>query len=235
MVIGGDGTFSSIGTALLGTDITIGIIPVGSGNGLARHFGIPLSPEAAVKALANGVTTQIDVGIINNRPFFVTCSMAWDAALVQAFDKSPVRGILPYIFAGAYQLLEYKPQKLRIELDSGERLSIPDPLVCTVANLTQYGGGAIIAPHAKPDDGMLELVMARRQDIPYFFANIGRLLSGKVTSIPKVTFRRFRSLTVIRDQPAPIQVDGELVKAPARFEIKVRHKILKILVPRQAG
>lgn len=232
IVVGGDGTFSSIGTAVLGTDTAVGIIPAGSGNGLARHFGIPLAPEAAVKTLADGVLTDIDVGLINERPFFVTCSMAWDAALVEAFDRSPVRGIIPYIFAGAYQFFDYKPQRMRLELDSGERLILPDPMVCTVANLTQYGGGAVIAPQARPDDGLLELIVARRRDMPLFLANIGRFLSGKVTSIPKVISRRFHTLAVIREKAAPIQVDGELHNAPARIEIRVQSRALKLLIPR---
>lgn len=232
IVVGGDGTFSSIGTAVLGTDTAIGIIPAGSGNGLARHFEIPLAPEAAIKTLAAGVTTDIDVGLVNERPFFITCSMAWDAALVEAFDRSPVRGIIPYIFAGAYQFFEYKPQRMRLDLDSGERLTLPDPMVCTVANLTQYGGGAVIAPHARPDDGLLELIVSRKRDMPIFLANIGRFLSGKVTSIPKVISRRFRSLTVIRERASPIQIDGELHNAPARIEIRVKPRALKLLVPR---
>lgn len=231
IVVGGDGTVNTIGSVLVGSQVTMGVVPVGSGNGFARHFGIPLYPAMAVEALSNARTATIDVGLINNRPFLVTCSMAWDASLVRTFEKSPVRGILPYVFAAVYEFLDYQPQALTVELDSGERISVPDPLVATVANLTQYGGGAVIAPQAKPDDGQLELVLVRRDDIPLLIGNIPRLINGSVADIPEFVFRRFRSLVAHRAAAAPIQVDGELLDAPADVRVDVRHNAIRVLVP----
>lgn len=174
---------------------------------------------------------KIDVGTVNGSPFLVTCSMAWDAALVQSFEKSLIRGILPYVFAGVYEFLGYQPQPFTIVLDSGEVLEFPDPLVLTVANLTQYGGGVRIAPDAQPDDGQLELVVVRHQDVHALFANITKLLRGAINEIPAVVYRKFRSLKVQRKHPAPIQVDGELINASAELEITVVPQKLNILVP----
>jgi YegS/Rv2252/BmrU family lipid kinase len=235
LVVGGDGTVSTIGRALIGTDATLGVIPVGSGNGLARHFGIPMSPARAVAALAGGSAHWIDVGCVNDLPFLVTCSMAWDAAIVRSFNRYPLRGIVPYVFAGVQEFFEYQPQDMTVRLDSGEEIVVLDPLVFTVANLTQYGGGARIAPHAKPDDGHLELVTARRQDIALLLANVRRFFDGTVDQLPEVTTRRFERMEVRRDRPAPIQVDGELVEAPARLEVHVRPRALRIIVPAAAG
>lgn len=231
LVAGGDGTISSTGVSLMGTPTTLGVIPMGSGNGFARHFGIPLKPADAARALARGQVQRIDVGTCDARPFLVSCSMAWDAAIVRSFEKSPVRGILPYVFAGVYELLGYRPQKVTLRLDDRETLSLPDPLVLTVANLTQYGGGAVISPTAQPDDGLLELVVARRQDMPTLLANIHKLVGGSLAELPKVVYRQFRRLTVERERAAQIQVDGELVDAPARFEVAVKTKALNVLVP----
>ena len=231
LVAGGDGTVSSIGRALVGSDVALGIIPVGSGNGFARHFGIPLSPEKAVSCLANAVVRRIDVGVVNDRPFLVTCSMAWDAAVVRSFERWPVRGIVPYLFAGVYEFFEYEPQEMSVEVDATERLSFPDPLVFTIANLTQYGGGARIAPQARPDDGQLELVVALRQDVAKLVTNIHRLFDGSIARIPEVVSRRFRSLTIRRTRGALIQVDGELIEAPAELTVSVRPSALKVLVP----
>ena len=161
--------------------------------------------------------------------------MAWDASIVEFFDKSPIRGIVPYIFAGVQGFIEYKPQEMRVKIDSGEELILPDPLLFTVANLTQFGAGAKIAPHAQADDGYLELVAARRQDMPRLIANIGRLFDGSISRMPEVSFRRFQSLTVSRERPAVIQVDGELVDAPADVEVTVIPKGLKVLVPGGRG
>ena len=231
LVAGGDGTVNTVGSALIGTDVALGVVPTGSGNGFARHFGLPLSPRKAVQVLASAPSRRIDVGVVNGRPFLVTCSMAWTAAMVRSFDRSPIRGVLPYVFAGVYEFLDYTPREMIVELDSGETLTIPDPLVFTIANLTQFGGGAVIAPQARADDGLLELVVARHQDIPHFLANIGKVFSGDIDHIPKVLFRRFRRLTVRRDEPAPIQVDGELMEASACIEVSVMEKALKVLVP----
>jgi len=93
LVVGGDGTVNTVGQVLIGTNTSLGVIPCGSGNGFARHFGIPLKPEKAVRILATADVKHIDVGVVNKKPFFVTCSMAWDASLVRSFQESPLRGI----------------------------------------------------------------------------------------------------------------------------------------------
>lgn len=231
LVVGGDGTVSTAGSALIGSDTALGVIPMGSGNGFARHFGIPLKPEDAARVLAQGSIRSIDVGTVNDRPFLVTCSMAWDAAIVRSFEKSPMRGVLPYVFAGVYEFLEYDPQPITATLDSEEVLEFPDPLVFTVANLTQYGGGAVIAPNAKHDDGRLDLVVARHQDIPVLFGNIMKLFKGAIHEIPAVIYRRFSSMSIKRGHAAPIQIDGELVDADQEFQIGVASSALKVIVP----
>lgn len=101
LVVGGDGMVHTIGSVLVGTSTALGVVPVGSGNGFARHFDIPLDPENAVRALRRARRQSIDVGLANGRHFFVTCSLAWDAALVRSFEKFPMRGSLPYGLAAA--------------------------------------------------------------------------------------------------------------------------------------
>ena len=231
LVVGGDGTVHSIGQVLVGTSVALGVVPAGSGNGFARHFGIPLAADRAIEVLAGAEIRTIDVGIANDKPFLVTCSMAWDASIVRSFEKMPIRGILPYVLAGAYELLDHKPQPIRVSIEPKEELFFPDPLVFTVANLTQYGGGAIIAPHARADDGKLELIVARREHLPHLVANLRRFFDGSLHKIPQIVSRSFRSLTVKRDRPTPIQMDGELVDAPAEFSVHVAPKALKVLVP----
>ncbi|MGD8413980.1 MAG: diacylglycerol kinase family protein [Candidatus Latescibacterota bacterium] len=231
LVLGGDGTVSSIGSSLIGTNAALGAVPMGSGNGFARHFGIPLKPEDAAGSLARGRVKRIDVGTCNDRPFLVSCSMAWDAALVRSFEKSPVRGILPYVFAGTYEFIGYQPQPVTLILDDDEQLHFPDPLVLTVANLTEYGGGTVISASAQPDDGRLELVVARRQDIATLLANIHKLVGGSISELPKVLSRQFRHMTVERERAGPTQADGEVIDAPARLEVAVKPKALNVLIP----
>lgn len=231
LVIGGDGMVNSIGSVLIGHDAALGVIPAGSGNGFARHFGIPLNPERAALALLEAERRRIDVGTANGRPFFVTCSMAWDASLVRHFEKFPMRGILPYVLAAAYEFLEYEPQPFEAVLDGAVIETYEDPLVFTVANLTQFGGGAQIAPMAQPDDGYLELIVMRRRDAPKLLANLPRLFDGTLHKLPEVLARRFKRLQVRRARPAPIQLDGELVEAAAEVSLSVLPRALTVLAP----
>ena len=231
LVIGGDGMVNTIGSVLIGTDTALGVIPAGSGNGFARHFDIPLDLVKATVALASATVQRIDVGYADGRPFFVTCSLAWDAALVNIFEKSPVRGVLPYIFAGVYQFFDYTPQPFTLCVDDGEKFTIDDPQVCTVANLSQYGGGAQIAPGAKADDGQLQLVTVRKRDMPIIVLMLGKLFDGTINQLGGIHTRPFRTLTVQRKTPGPMQLDGELLSAPAEIKITVKQRALNVLVP----
>lgn len=231
LVAGGDGMVNTIGGHLIGTDIALGVLPAGSGNGFARHFGIPLDPAKAAAALASATRKKIDVGVANGRHFFVTCSMAGDATLVRTFEKMPVRGVLPYVFAAAYEYFDYKPAPFTITADDEAEETIHDPIVFTVANLTQYGGGARIAPQAREDDGMLELVAIPKSKVPAALASIGKLFDGTLNELDVILTRRFRQLRVARRAPGPIQVDGELIEAPAEVFVEVRPEALTVLIP----
>ena len=234
IVVGGDGMVNSIGSALVGTPVALGVVPTGSGNGFARHFGIPLDLPGAVRALARSRRRAIDVGAANGRPFFVTCSLAWDAAIVRGFEAFPFRGIVPYVFAAASELIAYEPQPFEVALDGEPAQVFADPVIFTLANLTQYGGGAQIAPQARSDDGQMEMVVVLRQDLPLVLVNVARLFNGTLDRLPQVLTRRFRTLTVRRRRATPIQLDGELVEAGAEVEIRLLPQTLSVLVPEEA-
>jgi diacylglycerol kinase (ATP) len=234
LVAGGDGMVNSIGGELVGTSVALGVIPTGSGNGFARHFGIPLDIPDAVQALARARRRPIDVGSANGRPFFVTCSLAWDAAIAKRFEAFPFRGIAPYVFAAAAELITYEDQPIHATLDGGPAQHFPNPILFTVANLTQYGGGAQIAPKARPDDGFMELVVAARPDLPLLLVNIGKLFNGTIDQLPQVITRRFRTLEIHRSKPTPIQLDGELVDAGRDILVRLLPKAITVLVPDHA-
>lgn len=232
-VVGGDGMINTVGGRLVESDITLGVIPTGSGNGFARHFEIPLQPEKAIRALARGSVRKVDVGLANDRPFFITCSLAWDAAIVKSFEKSPVRGVLPYVFAAAYELFDYKPENFHISLDGKPRENIEQPMLFTTANLTQYGGGALIAPQARADDGYLWLTYARKVDVPRLLTQLPKFFEGKIDQAEGISSCRFQRLHVMRETAQPIQLDGELVDCGAEVTIYLKPKALKVLVPQK--
>ena len=235
LVAGGDGMVNSIGGVLVGTPTARGVIPTGSGNGFARHFGIPLDIPGAIHALARAKRRPIDVGTANGHPFFITCSLAWDAAIARRFESFPFRGIAPYVFAAAAELVTYKAQAIHAALDGGPAQSFPNPILFTVANLTQYGGGAQIAPKARPDDGLMEMVVVLRPDLPLLLVNIARLFNGTIDQLPQVTTRRFRTLDLHRPKATPVQLDGELVEAGRDIQIRLLPKALTVLVPPAAA
>ncbi len=231
LVAGGDGTVSTVGRVLIGTETELGVIPAGSGNGFARHFGTDLRTAKAVEQLASGSSRKIDVGMVNGIPFFVTCSMAWDAAIVRAFERFPIRGILPYVFAGVQEFFDYERQNMQVRFGDGETLMLKSPVILTVANLTQFGGGAVIAPQAKADDGQLEFVSALQRDFALILANLPRLFDGSISRIPKVYTRSASKITVEREHAAPVQLDGEIMEMAALIDITVMAKGLRVLVP----
>jgi YegS/Rv2252/BmrU family lipid kinase len=231
LVVGGDGMVNTIGRELVGTDVRLGVIPAGSGNGFARHFRIPLQPTEAARALFDGVTSPIDVGKANGRMFFVTCSMAWDGALVESFEKYPFRGIVPYVLAGAQQLLEYKAQPFHAHIDD-EELDFKHPMIFTVANLSQFGSDFIVAPDAKADSGDLELVAIEKKDMPLVLSQVHRFIEKTFHHHPLVTNRHFKKMDVHRENDSPIQIDGELMEAGADVSIEVIPSALNVIIPR---
>ena len=231
IVCGGDGTVSSIGRELIGSGVPMGIVPLGSGNGLARHFGLSLDPVSAVAQLAGGVVRDLDVGHADGHPFLVSASVAWDAALVRAYDQLPMRGVGSYVLAGVVSFFDYSPQPITATIDHGETLEIDDPLLFTIGNVSGWGGGALIDPASDASDGCLELVAGRRRDAPRMLADIGAVFSTGTSSLPGAIHRSFSHMLVRRPEARPIQLDGELVNLGASIEFTVSRGQMKILVP----
>lgn len=231
LVVGGDGMVNTIGSVLVNTPVRLGVLPAGSGNGFARHFKIPLHPTDAAEALLSGSTTAIDVGKVNDRLFFVTCSMAWDGALVETFEKYPFRGLVPYVLAGAQQLMEYRAQPFHVDID-GEQMTLKHPLIFTVANLSQFGSEVFVAPDAKADSGDLELVSIEKNNIPLVLSQVHRFIEKTFHHHPLVTHRHFKKMTVRRETDSPIQIDGEVYDGGTLIEVEVLPSALNVIVPK---
>ncbi len=234
LVCGGDGTVSSVGRRLAGTGVAMGVVPLGSGNGLARHFGQSLDPAKAVAQLAAGAVRDMDVGVAGGVPFLVSASVAWDAALVEAYDAIPFRGVASYALAGAWAYFDYSPQPVEATLDGAETLRLAKPFLFSIGNLAGWGGGALIDADASAEDGRLELIAAERRDAPAMLAALPRVFRQGGKALPGVVHRTFRELRVVRPAAAPVQLDGELVDLPASFDVAVRPAALRLLAPAPA-
>ncbi len=231
IAVGGDGTINAIGTALIGRTARLCVIPTGSGNGFARHFDIPLDTHDAALQLRQGRVLRIDVGRVNNTPFLVTMSCAWEVDIAKHFEAMPMRGILPYVLSAVYGVFTYSPQPFRLTIDDEPPILIEHPMLCTVANLTQYGSGVKIAPSAQPDDGLLELVVMERGGLTTLLNQLPSLLLEDPEVIPAFTTQPFRSLRIEREEPSAIQIDGELKEAEAVLSIDIIPSALNVMVP----
>lgn len=230
--VGGDGTVHQIGKHLVDSPMVLGIIPIGSGNGFANHFHISRSPQKALQQmLFKSTLKEIDVGFINNSiPFFGFCGFGFDAEIAHLFAKSEKRGFLTYL----YLILNHfrKAQCIRLSC-SGFHKDFLEGYVITVCNISQYGNGAIIAPFAIDDDGMLDLCIVKRFSIPDL-ANLAiHLFTGTLYRHP--AYYTFRCKEIhIKDHPnGKIQIDGEPYFLSPPYHIHIKPKALKILVPKR--
>ena len=231
VVCGGDGTVSSIGVELVGTGVPFAVVPMGSGNGLARHFRQKLDPVEAVAELEQGRVVPLDVARANGRPFLVSASVAWDADLVRAYDRLPMRGVGSYVLAGAMAFIDYAPQPLSVSVDGAPPFQIDDPLLFSVGNVSGWGGGALIDPESDAADGRLELVAGRKRDAARMLADIATIFTEGIRALPGAIDRSFARMRVERPAPQPIQLDGELVEMDATIDFTVESGTLGILVP----
>ena len=159
IAVGGDGTVNEIAAALVNLDAVLGIIPCGSGNGLARHLGIPISIVRSVQLLNNCKTKKIDGGKLNDYWFFCTCGVGFDAKIGRKFAKAEKRGFLSYTKLVMNEFKAYKPKKYRFSVD-GESY-VRKAFLITIANATQYGNNAHIAPNALIDDGLFDICIIK--------------------------------------------------------------------------
>jgi diacylglycerol kinase (ATP) len=232
--VGGDGTANEVASGLLGRPTALGIVPVGSGNGLARALGIPLRPGRALDALETGVRRVIDVGLLNGRPFLNVAGVGFDGAVSRAFHDSGRaggrRGLAGYLRLSLREMLRYRAPRLAIETDAGP-LAVR-PFVLVLANGPQYGSGAVINPGGKLDDGQLELVVVEDGPIPSLLLAVPRLFLGGIERT-----RGYRRLPVTRlvitgEGPIVAHRDGDPEPDRDRVEVSLRPRALTIVASR---
>jgi YegS/Rv2252/BmrU family lipid kinase len=197
LAVGGDGTANEVAWGILGSETALGLVPAGSGNGLARGIGLPLDPARALLALEQSVVRRMDVGFANDRPFLNVAGVGFDAAVGAAFhERSQAgarRGLLGYVSVGLALAFDYRAEPLTIE---GTQRPLPSrALLLTVANGAQYGGGAVIAPGARLDDGRLDVIAIEDGPRLPLLLQAPRLFLGGIEALRwSVPLRRFRTI-----------------------------------------
>ena len=229
VAVGGDGTINEIAKALINTDATLAIIPVGSGNGLARHLKIPLKPSRAIKVINKLKVSTIDYGTINNAPFFCTCGVGFDAIIGALFDKSKQRGLISYIRIAISEFFRFKPEKFTLSINQGESVQYSAFLV-TIANASQYGNNAFIAPMAKLKDGLLDVCILAPFNLFRSPQIAWQLFSGKLYKNRYATYLQGSSINITRASDGLIHLDGETYTMGKELQISIIPKGLNVLV-----
>lgn len=225
LAIGGDGTINEAARPLRRSATALGIVPIGSGNGLARHLGLPLNPKTAIERALNGKPVVIDSGEVNESPFFCTAGLGFEAQIAHLFAREPVRGLPTYLRTAVVAFWNYKASRFRINNQEKELFSL------TFANAGQFGNNAWMAPTANIADGRLE-----QCEIRPFPPVQGTLLTYQLFSktLHHSAYWRSHSIakaTVETDGPLLMHADGEpLTFANGRAEVKVLPASLLVLL-----
>lgn len=226
---GGDGTVNEVAKALVHTEVAMGILPCGSGNGLARFLGVPMKMKEAIAVQNLGHPLDIDFGTINDNPFFCTCGVGFDAHIGNKFATSQKRGFFTYIKETVKAFFSYKPKKYKIKVD-GEKLKTRAFLI-TVANAGQYGNDAYIAPQADITDGMLDLCILTPFPKHKAFQLGYRLFNRTMDESAYITVRRGQTITIKRKKKGEVHLDGEPAIMGKKLKIRIKERGLKVIVP----
>ena len=217
---GGDGTVNEVAAALTGGQAALGVVPAGSGNGLARGLGLPARPSAALERALGGSERQIDVGEFAGRRFFNVAGVGFDAAVAARFNlPGRVRGPLAYVESVAARLRTYEAVPCLIEA-SGEK-AVHSVLMVTIANCREFGSHAVIAPHARPDDGLLDVVVILDRPPVDRLRLVPHLFAGTLDRLDGVFMRRASVVRLSSDHPLPFHVDGEPHPGETQVEARV--------------
>lgn len=228
VAVGGDGTVNEVGKGLINTDTAMGILPCGSGNGLARHLGIPTDLRKAIKILNEGVIHRLDYGVINDYPFFCTCGMGFDAFISMQFAKSGKRGPVTYAEKILKEWLNYKPQTYVITDENNKQNY--NALLVSCANASQYGNNAYIAPSASMQDGVMDVVIMEPFNV-LDAPSIGLDMFNKTLDRNnKVKTFRTSCLKIEREHEGVVHFDGEPVIMGKDINVKIVQSGINIVV-----
>lgn len=229
VAIGGDGTVNEVAEGLINTSSKLAIIPIGSGNGLARHLNIPLNFHRAVDTIFNGTHQFIDAGMINGKVFFCTAGVGFDAVVGDSFNKSGSRGLITYMEYCAKEYVKYRPEYYEIILD-GRKLKKKAFLI-TFANSAQWGNNVFIAPDANISDGMMDVVVWKATPKVTMPILTAELFLKTIKYSEYVEIYRCKELTIKREKDALVQFDGESVMMGSELAMSVVNKAVEVIVP----
>ncbi|TDQ73359.1 diacylglycerol/lipid kinase family protein [Sphingobacterium yanglingense] len=227
IAVGGDGTINELGAALIGSGVPLGIIPEGSGNGLALYLGIPMNETAAIRRLNRFETVDVDCGTINEKPFFNIAGLGFDASVSDRFANDSIRGPIGYLRSVINVLGKYKPCHYTLTID-GKKYE-REAFMISVANSPQYGNNAYIAPNASVNDGVLDVCIVHKFPLYILPMMVYHLFNRSADQSEYVEIIPGRNILIERDDSGPVHVDGEPLTLTGDLQIEVKPSSLKII------
>lgn len=229
VAVGGDGSINEVASAVMGTGAVLGIVPAGSGNGLAMHLGYGRDVDEAVKKINTAEERVIDAGLMNGRPFFNIAGIGFDGLVSNLMKGSNWRGFIPYFLHSVKAGLQYTPRECRIEID--DRVLTEKCFIISVANGPMWGYNFQIAPDARLDDGLFEVVLLKDAPKWQYFAAVPATLNGKIYDAGFVDHFTAKRVKIISEGENYVHLDGEGIVLEGELSFEILPKALKILVP----
>lgn len=229
IAVGGDGSVADVAKGLEGSKAALGIIPKGSGNGMARSLGLPLKPDEAIKLINTGKTLTIDLGYVNDKLFVSNAGVGFDALISNKFATSKRRGLSVYSWLVTKHLWLYRAWDWRIEVD-GEKIEARAFLI-NVANGQQFGYNFRIAPQASFTDGWLDLTIIRKFPKMLGGAIALRAMWGDITDSKFVTHYRAKTVSISHPDLRMMQTDGDAHACTNRLHFRIAPQAMDVIVP----
>ena len=227
VAIGGDGTINEIARSLVHTETALGIIPCGSGNGLARHLRIPMEPKAAIDVINRGYELCIDYGKINNILFFCTCGVGFDAFISLKFADSGKRGLLTYLENTLHESLRYQPETYEIENEEGTVKYKAWLIAC--GNASQYGNDAYITPQASLTDGLMDVTIMEPFTVLDVPSLSFQLFNKTIDQNSRVKTMRAKKIKIHRTNDGVMHFDGDPLMAGKELEVEIIPSGLRVI------
>lgn len=231
VAVGGDGTVNEVAQGIIQSNCSLGIIPIGSGNGLARHLEIPMNTSKAIEQLNFSESIFIDYGLVNDRPFFCTCGTGFDAYVSTEFAKGKKRGIMSYIEKIITGYFSYKSQNYHL---TGKDIDLTaKAFVLTFANASQWGNNAYIAPQASLQDGKMDISIMSNFPIIAIPTLALQLFAKTIDKDLFMTTLRSDDIKLHREEPGPFHYDGEPYNEGTEIHVRTVVDGLKVLVKKR--
>ncbi len=231
--VGGDGTINEVARSVVHTQTALGIVPSGSGNGLARHLQIPQNPKKAIEIINNGLVHCLDYGIINEKPFFCTCGMGFDAFVSKKFAESGRRGLLQYAKDTIGIGLNYKSETYKLIYEDGREETV-EAFLIACANASQYGNNAYIAPTASMKDGLMDIIILSPLSPIQGAHVLLQMFTKSLLNNSHVRMMKTPKIRIEREAPGAVHCDGEPLVMGKNIEVELIRRSFNVVVNPEA-